>query len=386
MKTTDSFMKNIFCYFIFLFFTSVLAGGCHSHSKADGQLASGDTLHFEYARNIEAIRYPDHCVVKIRNPWDTLTTLHTYILGERGTMPNKISIAGTKVCIPVKRSIVYSSVHNSLFLSLGAVDQIAGVCDLKYITLPEIQSKCQQNIIKDCGNSMNPDLETIIDAAPDAIFLSPFENSGGYGKIEKLNIPIIECADYMESSPLGRAEWMKFYGLLTGKEKEADSLFRAIEQEYLFYSSKAKAMDSRPSVLCELKNGSAWYVPTRKSTTGRLIADAGGKYLFDYLEGYGAVALPAETVIDKAHQADIWMVKYGSAAAKTYSQLASEYVPYSSFKAFKTRRIYGCNTFQRPFYEESPFHPHLLLKDMIKILHPDLLQDYLPRYFTPLDE
>ena len=109
-------------------------------------------------------------------------------------------------------------------------ESIGGVCDLKYIKLQEVQDGCRTGSIADVGNGMNPDIEKIIDLHPDAIMLSPFENSGGYGRVEKLNIPIIECADYMETSALGRAEWMRFYGLLFGEAQKADSLFAEVEK------------------------------------------------------------------------------------------------------------------------------------------------------------
>lgn len=108
---------------------------------------------------------------------------------------------------------------------------------------------------------MNPDIEKVIDMHPDGILLSPYENSGGYGRIEKLNIPILECADYMETSALGRAEWVRFYGLLFGKEAEADSLFAGVEEAYLSLRNQVKDITPKPTVITELKTGGTWYVP-----------------------------------------------------------------------------------------------------------------------------
>ena len=111
------------------------------------------------------------------------------------------------------------------------------------------------------GDAMNPDIEKIIDFHPDAILLSPFENGGGYGRIEKLGVPIIECADYMETSPLGRAEWMRFFGLLFGRQQQADSLFYRVRNEYIRLKGLVGKLNRRPTLISELKNGSAWYVP-----------------------------------------------------------------------------------------------------------------------------
>lgn len=162
---------------------------------------------------------------------------------------------------------------------LGVASSIGGVCDLKYIKLPAVEDGCRRGTIVDCGDGMNPDMEKIIDLHPDAILLSPFENSGGYGRIEKLNIPIIECADYMETSALGRAEWMRFYGLLWGVASEADSLFTEVDNSYEQLKRRAMLSSVSLSVVSELKSGSAWYVPGGRSTTGRLFDDACGRYV-----------------------------------------------------------------------------------------------------------
>lgn len=142
-------------------------------------------------------------------------------------------------------------------------------------------------------------IEKIIDFHPDAILLSPFENSGGYGRIEKLGIPVIECADYMETSPLGRSEWVRFFGLLFGKRRQADSLFTAVRADYLQLCDLVKSVNQRPTVISELKSGSAWYVPGGKSTTGRLYQDAGAAYVWAEDEHSGSIPLSFETVFDR---------------------------------------------------------------------------------------
>lgn len=251
---------------------------------------------------------------------------------------------GTLVRTPLSKAVVYSSVHCGLLNQIGALKSIGGVCDLKYIKLQEVQDGCRTGSITDVGNGMNPDIEKIIDLHPDAIMLSPFENSGGYGRVEKLNIPIIECADYMETSALGRAEWMRFYGLLFGEAQKADSLFAEVEKNYNELKALVAPLSSAPSVISELKNGSAWYVPGGKSTSARIYADAGANYVFANDEHSGSVPLAFETVFDKGQNADFWLIKYNQAIDKTYKELEQDYAPYTGFRAFKERNIYGCNT------------------------------------------
>lgn len=235
---------------------------------------------------------------------------------------------------------------------LGAAGCIGGVCDLKYIKLPVIQDGYRNGTVTDCGDGMNPDMEKIIDLHPDAILLSPFENSGGYGRVEKLNIPIIECADYMETSALGRAEWMRFYGLLFGVVSKADSLFAEVDSCYNQLRKRASLSSSSLSIVSELKSGSAWYVPGGCSTIGRLFNDACGRYAFAEDKHSGSIPLAFETVFDKAGDADVWTIKYNRDRDMTYSDLKADYIGYTGFKAFKTRNIYGCNTAKVPFMKK----------------------------------
>lgn len=365
----------------------LLLSACGGGSKTSSLQAEGDTVRMKYSSLLQIVKHADYTVVTIRNPWDTLKVLHTYLLADREKPLPEHLPEGTVVRTPLQKSVIYSSVHCSLWSELDELKGIGGVCGLEYIKLPQIQEGCRNGSIVNVGNSMNPDIERIIDLRPDAILLSPFENSGGYGRVGKLNIPIIECADYMETSALGRAEWMRLYGLLLGKEAQADSLFAGIEKEYLTLTQQVKSQNlKRPTVISEMKNSSAWYIPGGNSTMGRLYQDAGADYVFASLSNSGSVPLAFETVFDRGGNADIWLIKYNQPQDKTYSELERDYAPYARFKAFQDRKVYGCNTNHVPFYEESPFHPELLLKDLIKIFHPELLPDYDFKYFSNLAE
>ena len=365
----------------------LLLSACGGGSKTSSLQAEGDTVRMKYSSLLQIVKHADYTVVTIRNPWDTLKVLHTYLLADREKPLPEHLPEGTVVRTPLQKSVIYSSIHCSLWSELDELKGIGGVCGLEYIKLPQILEGCRNGSIVNVGNSMNPDIERIIDLRPDAILFSPFENSGGYGRVGKLNIPIIECADYMETSALGRAEWMRLYGLLLGKEAQADSLFAGIEKEYLTLTQQVKSQNlKRPTVISEMKNSSAWYIPGGNSTMGRLYQDAGADYVFASLSNSGSVPLAFETVFDRGGNADIWLIKYNQPQDKTYSELERDYAPYARFKAFQDRKVYGCNTNHVPFYEESPFHPELLLKDLIKIFHPELLPDYDLKYFSNLAE
>lgn len=285
---------------------------------------------------------------------------------------------------------MFTTVHCAMLMSFGCEQSIAGVADLKYIKIPWIHEQVKAGRITDVGEGMSPVVEKIIDQRPDALFLSPFENSGGYGRLEEIGIPIIECAEYMEPSPLARAEWLRFYGMLFGCEQKADSLFAVVDSSYnalkkMFrvlsegsegLASKS-AVNSKPStvnkktVLLDKVTGSVWYVPGGRSTIGQMIQDAGGNYPWAGDDHSGSVSLPFEAVLEKAGEADVWLFRYSSDHDITPDELLSEHHGYNQFKAFRSGEMYGCDVERSLFYEESPFRPDWLLGDYIHILHPD---------------
>ncbi len=359
----------------------VLTALCSCKGGSTNSVSDGDTLRLKYASNLTIVRHKGYTTASIADPWHKGKTLHSYILLTDTTLDRASLPQGTVIRTPMRRAVVFTTVHSSLFLTLGASDIIKGVCDLRYIKLPWIQQQCRLGRIRDCGSGMSPDIEKIIDTKPDAILLSPFENSGGYGKLDEVDIPIVECADYMETSPLGRAEWMRFFGMLTGHEREADSLFAVVEKQYLALKAEAMKTKSRPSVVIDKKNGGVWYVPGGQSTMGVLIGDAGGNYVFANEKKSGSIAMPFETVLDRAGQADIWMLRYSGEHNLTRKELLSEYDGYGQMKAYTDNRVYGCNTQTSAFYEESLFRPDRLLTDFISIIHPEVKGIGTAKYF-----
>lgn len=363
----------------------LLLSACSGGSKTSS-VFEGEILPLKYAENLTLIQGEGYTEARLRNPWDTTSILRTYILVDKDKeIPDHLP-EGTLVRTPLSKTLVYTATHCNLIHELGAVKSIGGICEIQYIKVPEIIEGCKNGTIVNAGEGTNPDIEKIIDLHPDALLLSPYENSGGHGQVEKLKIPIIECADYMETSALGSAEWIRFYGLLFGREALADSIFAEVEKNYNDLKALATAQQARPRLMCEVKSGSAWYVSGGRSTTGKLYADAGADYIFASYPNAGGVPLSFETVFDKAQDADVWLMKYNHPKDKTYQSLQEDYAPYANFKAFKEKKIYHCNTAYRPYYEDFPFHPDRVLKDLIKIFHPNLFPEYELKYFSKLAE
>jgi putative lipoprotein len=325
---------------------------------------------FKYARNIIMEHKDGYVVVKLLNPWKKGTILQTYYLMPRNVESENIS-DGVRVDVPIQRSVVFTSAHANLLEMLHAEKAISGVADLKYMLIPDIRRRAhRKGGIVNCGDAMKPDVEQIIDLKPEAILLSPFENGGGYGRLEEIGIPVIECADYMEESALGRAEWMKFYGLLFGREREADSLFAVVEKNYQALSRRASQSKVTRSVLPDRKVGPVWYLPGGESSVGLLYKDAHGVYAYAKDKHSGSLSMPFETVLDKFVQSDFWILSYRGDFSR--AKLLAEFQGYSMLKPCRTGEIYGCKVDSIPYFEEVSWRPDWLLSDLIQLFHPDL--------------
>ena len=441
---------------------ALLMAACQGGKTAAADAEAGDTLEMKYAKLLTIVKHGDgeetsdaaegidyqYAEAIIANPWKAGTMLHRYILipkGEEGdktvAMLARRRSTGARcttdtVRTPVERSAVFIAPHCQLMYELGCQQAIRGVCDLNYINIPDVRKRAAsagkassgnasagnassgnasaQNSIVDCGSSMAPDIERIIALKPEAILVSPFENSGGYGKLDKLHIPLIEAADYMESSPLGRAEWMKFYGMLFGRAKNisttaaveasttaaveasmtaagkaseatagkaseatlpascelrADSLFAQIEKEYLDLKAEAGKLPKGLSILTERKTGGVWYVPGGQSTIGILLKDANARYIFSDDKHSGSLPMSPEQILAKGSQVDVWAFKYFGGAPLSQVQLLQEYDGYKALAAFNRGNIYQVDTSTVPYFELTSFHPELLLREFIILAH-----------------
>ena len=380
---------------------ALLMAACQGGKTAAADAEAGDTLEMKYAKLLTIVKHGDgeessdeaegidyqYAEAIIANPWKAGTMLHRYILIPKGKEGDKtVAMLARRrstgarcttdtVRTPVESNLVFTAPHCQLLTELGCQNAITGVCDKDYINIPDIKSRAQADAkvahpIMDCGSSMQPDIERIIALHPEALLISPFENSGGYGKLDKLRIPVIETADYMETSPLGRAEWIKLYGLLLGSSK-ADSLFSAIEKEYLQLKAEAAKLPLGLSILTERKTGNVWYVPGGKSTMGILLRDAHARYIFADDTHSGSLSMSPEQIIAKGNQVDVWAFKYFGGNALTKQDLLAEYQGYQAVKAFQTGTVYETDTSCEPYFELTSFHPEILLREFIILSHPE---------------
>lgn len=338
-----------------------------------------------YARELSLETFENYSVATVRNSWDTLRILQRYVLVDRDAEIPENLPEGTIIRTPVKRAAVYASAHASIIEELGCADAIRALCEPEYLSSADLRSRVASGEIADLGLSTSPSIEKIIDAECEIIIASPFENSG-FGAAEKLGIPIVQAADYMENHPLGRTEWVKLYGLLFGAETQADSIFNATTSRYLQLRELTSSCTEKPSVLLEKKYGSAWGIASAESYIATIHKDAGAFYPFMDYHGTGSSQLSFETVYDRAADADFWLFKYASESDMTYDDLRSEYEPYANFAAFRNRRVFVCNSLKNSYFDDITLHPDYFLEDLIHIYHPELLpSDFQSRYFLPLE-
>ncbi len=361
--------------------------GCGG-SATRSEMRSGRGM--EHAALLSIDEQPGYTDVKISNPWDSTALLARYILVPGAdSLPSELP-EGTVLRTPLTSALVFSNVHAALFNQLGHPEAVTGVADAEYITDSVVVAGLAAGTVADCGTATDPDLERIAMLAPQAVMLSPY--SAADAVVERLGrtgTPVVMCADYLEPTPLGRAEWMRFYGRLVGEGAVADSLFDSVASGYNHIKSLVSDVAERPSVLIDTRYGDVWYVPVAGSTTNVFITDAGGTNPFASFGHGDSRPLSVEQVLATAGDADIWLVRYFGNTRMSMAEFAALGPEISRFRAFRNGTVYGCNTRSTPYYDVVPFHPQYLLADMARIFHPELA-DSIPSapfpFYQPIEQ
>lgn len=354
----------------YLIFAATIATACNRTNSSTGTATpDGDTITSK-ASLLTIVDHGGYTTATIINPWDSTGAplQRLILLPDTANRPSGLP-DGTVIRVPLKNSLVFSSVHAGAIDELGASEAIKGVCDAAYFKIPSITRGLADGTITDAGNSMSPSMERVMMMKPDAILRSPFQNSTA-GAVEASGIPIVECADYMETTPLGRAEWIKLLGELYGRREEAARIYNVVAAEYDSIKSNAAKAASHPKVISETVTDGVWYVPGGNSYMARLFADAGGFYPWSDDNNSGSLPLDFQAVYDKASDADIWLIKsYGK--DMSLADLRSIYPLNDRFRAFATGGVYTCNTAEKTLFEDFPFHPEKLLREYYLIFHPE---------------
>ncbi|HKX86850.1 MAG TPA: ABC transporter substrate-binding protein [Flavobacterium sp.] len=371
-------MKTFLYKALFLSFFALTIGCAKSEKKDAIQNVKAENT-IQHASGLSIYKYDGYSVVKVTNPWPDANRDFTYILKEKNAdVPDSLQ-KHTTIQVPLQ-SIVVTSTTNVPFLEmLGVENKLVGFPHTDYISSVKTRTLIDKGIVKNVGQNERLNMEKLIDLSPELIVTFGVDNNNPMIKnLEKSGLKVMIQGDWMEQSPLGKAEWIKLYAALFGKEKEADQLFDKIVKEYKEALTSVKGKQAKATVLYGNMYQDQWYVAKGNSWVAQFLKDAKANYLWADVEGTGSLGLPFEKVLEKAKNADIWIA---AGTFKTLEELSASNPHYSQFTAFGKKNVY---TFESKlgatggtiYYEMAPSRPDLVLKDFMKIFHPELLPDY----------
>lgn len=344
-----------------------------------------EKTHPEHARLFSIEYKKDAKIVRIKNPFDTTRALKTYLLVKEGVRPGTNLPEGQMIKIPVQKVALAYATHVGFFKELGLLGRVNGISQKKYIKNKQVTKAVKEGRIKEFGPSHHINTEKLLQVGPELLFVAPFKDNR-YEKIRDLGIPIAINSSYMETTPLARAEWIKFISYFFNRERKARQIFDSVAHHYQRLTRKVEHKKDPPTIFSGKKIGQTWYVPGGNSYMASFFKDAGARYLWEDNRQSGSLPLDFETVFYRASDADFWCIKENFKHRYTYAQLGSENVHYSEFDAFQNRQIIFCNTHSSPYYEEGILEPNVILADLINILHPGLLSGHRNKYYQLLNE
>ena len=356
-------------------------------SNADSALVADSNVCIvpKYAKGFQ-VTYTDkgYCLLDIKDPQNEKGgESYHFALNPRGVNIDETPAGYTVIETPVRSTICMTSLQLSNFIKLDELDAVVGITSTRHLFNADMQKRLDDGKTHKIGIEGNFDNEIIMGINPDVILISPFKR-GGYDALTEVGIPLIPHLGYKEMTPLGQAEWIKFIGLLIGKEEKANRIFAEIENRYLKLVKLTSEVKKRPVVFSGELRGGNWYAVGGKSFLAQLFKDAGADYFLKDDVRSGGVSLDFETVYSQAAYADYWRIVNSYKGEFTYDVLQAEDVRYADFQAFKKKQVVYCNMSQKPFYESMPVEPEVVLADLIAVFHPQLLPNHTPRYYELL--
>ena len=377
-------MKKII---LILFSIVYMMSSCNLASKSKSDIANiNDTLNLvSYAQNFKIYSIESGFRLIIKDGFGS--DKEFYIFNDTIAIPDEFSDKQI-IRTPVRSAITFSSTQWSVFQKLGEINRVKGVLESNYTKNEEILRLVAEGKITDVGMSTNVNAEKLINLQPDLILYTPYPGID-YSHLGQLSgATMLSFPDYLESHPLGRAEWMKVVGLLCGKEDVTNKWFDDVVRRYETLSERCSSVEEKPTIFSDLPFENQWYVPGGNSYIAKIFADAGGDYIWKDNESTGSLHIDAESVLLKAQQADFWRVINSYDTPFTYERLKNENELYPLFKAFEEKQLLVCDVRECGYFEKSQYEPDMLLADFIYHFHPELLTDewvnYTPIYFKQL--
>jgi iron complex transport system substrate-binding protein len=329
--------------------------------------------------------------VKIINPWQGATNVsQIYYLVKRGfKLPEGLDSENI-IFVPVKKIICMSTTHLAMVSALGEEKSIVGMSGTNFIYSPDLIKNVEAGMIEDVGYEANLNKELVLKIAPDLIMIYGIgsESAGYVGKIKELGVKVIINADYLETDPLSRAEWIKLFGALYCKENLADSIYKSEVDEYTKLKSYINQnIKSEPKVLLGLPFKDTWYVSPGNSFISKLISDAGGDYLWKDTESSVSMPYGIENVYLRGLTADYWL---NISTIKSRNEISGVDPRLEDLKSFKNDNLFNNNkrvtvNGGNDFWESGSLYPHRILKDIAAILHPELFRDQELTYYRKIN-
>lgn len=374
-------MKNKLLKKIVLFILLITVLSCKDENKIDiTETIEGEEMLLKYANGFSIIAFDGYKILEIKNPWPNAEKSFKYVLSSdksKGEITN-----------PIEKIVVTSTTHIPALELLGVEQTLVGFPGTDYVSSKKTRKRIENGLVRELGKNEGINTEILLELNPDVVIGFGIDGvNKTFETIQKANIPVIYNGDWVETSALAKAEWIKFFGALYNKEKEADSIFNSIEANYLKAKKIASASKTKPTVLCGAMHKDVWYLPSGTSPEAQFLKDANVNYLWSETIGKGSLSLSFESVFDKAKDAELWLSPSYYVSMKAIEKANQHY---TKFEAFKQGNVYSfSNTTGETggvlYYELGTARPDLVLKDIIKICHPGLLENYKPYFFKLLE-
>jgi len=375
-------MKNLFYLFIF---TLLAVTSCKNEPAATSVQTVKTANSIKYAKGLQVYKYSGITVVKVTQPWPDATDGFTYVMQQKGTIVPDSLKKYTVVQVPLKSIVVTSTTHIPSLEMLGVENTLTGFPGTDYISSEKTRALINSGKVKEAGASESLNTEVMLDLNPDAVVAFSINSSNkALNTLEQSGMKVLYNGDWTEQSPLGKAEWIKFFGVLYGMDDKANELFSKIEKDY--NDALAQKVSNKPTAMAGALYQDQWYMPQGGSWGALFLKDAGANYLWADTEGTGSLGLSFENVLDKAQNADVWI---GPSQFTSLKEMTDANPHYSQFKSFKNKQVYSYSNKKGAtggliYFELAPNRPDLVLKDLISIFHPEMLPGYQLQFFEKL--
>ena len=362
--------------------------GCKTNNENANNKILAVANSIKYAKGLELYHYQGFTVMKVTKPWPEATTGFTYILKEKdGIVPDSLKQFPV-ISIPIQSIVVTSTTHIPALEMLDVQNTLIGFPSTNFISSTKTRKRIDAGEVREVGVNESLNTEILIDMKPDAIVTFGINNNNStIDNLKKSGLNVLINGDWTEQSPLGKAEWIKFFGALYDLNTKANTLFNSIESNYNSALALAKKTTVKPTVLSGAMYQDQWYVPQGESWASLFLKDAKANYLWKDSKGFGSLNLPFEKVFEKGQNAEFWIAPGDFSSLK---QMSDSNTHYAEFASFKNKKVYSYAVNKGPkggivYFELASTRPDLVLKDLIKIIHPELLPKYSPFFFKKLE-